>query len=613
MNKDALKFFGLDITTPTPVIVLDFHNRSKFTTGMLGRTFADALSIELLNTRTFEVVKRAQLDQALAEANLTIPMSWEAQSMLAERLKCPFTISGEIESVDILKSRDGTYAEVVVTTLVVSKITKLPVNGARVVQRSSPKVGYSGSPDVLVHEALSTAAFQVSQRLLDNRLPIATVLVSPQTGEVVVRGGSTMGLRKGMILISMRRETVTGRLRLIRVGPSDSLAAVLEDSRGIAPGDKALPVFELDATLGLTKESREQTGMRLAGIAALGLLASFVGTNGSNEAKDSPTIAPLAYPMADAAIANRSGYAANIVRWSYMGDRVAAYIIYRDTNPYAPIAVVNKDTTEYIDSAEPLRDNAVMESTEITVDITPESGAVETFERTVTYEDTDEDRENPEEQVDDASFSVTCRRIPLTEGESCGYQVRVLYVNYAADGLDDELGHPDEHKLVLGSKSPSSPRITLVSPPVLDTPLDTQVPIEGTYRCLRVLGATAYRLQLSIDSTFSAGKTIEVPAYVQSQTAVLATKSLSSLLADADFASAPQIFWRMGAKVFGEIDPQPKQDPNQQGWVFSTSRVFNPGAGFFVLRSTRTAGQTGTPHKTGLSGRQERGRGLLRR
>ncbi len=39
----------------------------------------------------------------------------------------------------------------------------------------------------------------------------------------------------------MRRDTVTGRIILSEVTPNESTGSVLEDSRGIAPGDKVDP------------------------------------------------------------------------------------------------------------------------------------------------------------------------------------------------------------------------------------------------------------------------------------------------------------------------------------------------------------------------------------
>ena len=58
-------------------------------------------------------------------------------------------------AVHIRKTEEGTKAEVSVRVLIISRITGMPINGAFVMQSSSPKIGYSGSNDSLVHEALT--------------------------------------------------------------------------------------------------------------------------------------------------------------------------------------------------------------------------------------------------------------------------------------------------------------------------------------------------------------------------------------------------------------------------------------------------------------------------
>ena len=76
----------------------------------------------------------------------------------------------------------------------------------------------------------------------------ATILTSPRNGEIGIRGGATMGLRVGMECTTMRRDTVTGRIRLTAVAANESTGSVLDDSKGIAPGDTVLPIAEAAGT-----------------------------------------------------------------------------------------------------------------------------------------------------------------------------------------------------------------------------------------------------------------------------------------------------------------------------------------------------------------------------
>ena len=585
---DLAKFFGEEIKTPTPIIVLDLVDRSGRGTGMLGRTLSDALAIELTNTSSYEVIKRSEMERVLAEFGLSVPLSTAAQGMIAERLKCSYVLSGDIDRVDIVQGRDGTYAEVGVSVLVIHRVTQLPINGAQVVVRSSPKIGYSGSKDVLVHEALAIAAYQITQTIMNNRLPIATVLNTPRNGELILRGGSTLGFRKNMILTTVRRGQVTGRARVTMVNPAESYALVLEDSKGIAPGDKAVPVFEFEYSPRVTKEVRDKAGLQLAGYLMLGILASLAVTQNGNKALQNHPPVPTVTAMADAyAMGDRDG--ANLVSWPWQGARVIAYIIYRDDNYFAPIAVVDGHTTEYRDSMLPLPQvGMAMESTTVTIAIDATVGYITDFTYDTEYEENFDERHNDELNYSPPeSFDITCRRVPLVPGQKVGYSVRMLYMDYEDTGLEGEDGFPMNYSLFLGNRGQTSTRVTAVAVPRLFQPVDNGIPTDGIYRCTRVPVAMNYVLQVSVYPNFESSARLPlrgVVPHIEGDDYVAALYSLSTLY--SELAEVQQrlgippsledtpLYWRMGARVTGEPLPQDYSDTNSRDWVFSEFRVF---------------------------------------
>ncbi len=599
---------GGDIKTPTPIIVLDFENSSTYKTGMLGRTISDALSIELLNTRTFEVIKRSKVEKVMTDLNLTLPLDVQAQAMVADRLQSAFVVSGNIEDVQIRRVRTGTYAEVTIRTIVLHRVTRIPINGAYVTTRSSPKIGYSGNTDVLVHEALQIAAYQLTQKILENRLPIATVLNTPIEGEAVLRGGSTIGFHKGMVLTTVRRDTVTGRIRLTWVGPSDSRGEVMEDSKGIAPGDKAVPIFEFIDDSRFKGQERKAAGLQIAGYALLGWIAVMVGTENGNKGMRNNPPTPVVAAMADAYTMDQVK-GANLLRWPEGGSRVVAYIIYRDTNPFAPIAVVDGFTNYYVDSSMPFPNlDDVMEDTTVSIELEAESGEITSFDFDTTYAQDTEEMKNPEMQNSEDSFEITCHRVPLKEGESCGYQIRILYMDYTIGDLGEAaLQHPEEYRLFLGNRGSVSQRVTLTYPADLIAPNEEELPYDGMFRCTRVSKAMSYTLQLSTDPTFTPGNTRTIPGRIESEAYAVAEFAFTQLWQTFPANGAQTIYWRMGAKVAGQPTPTALSDTNQNGWVYTATR-------FFQLPETPPPGRRGAmgvlgpPAKGVLSGRQDRQR-----
>jgi len=584
---DLAKFFGEEIKTPTPIIVLDFMDRSGRGTGMLGRTLADALAIELTNTKTFEVVKRSEVQRVMDEFRLAVPLGSEAQSMLADKLTCSYVLSGDIDNVQIVQGRDGTYAQVTASALVIHKVTQLPINGAQVVVRSSPKIGYSGNTDTLVHEALAIAAYQITQQLLNNRLPIATVLNTPRTGEIILRGGSQLGFHDGMILTTVRRGQVTGRARITSVNPAESYGQVLEDSKGIAPGDKAVPIFEFQSSPTATKVLRDKAGLQIAGLLMLAVLGVLVGTqNGNKVLQGSPPV-PAVTAMSDAySMGETDG--ANLVTWPSQGGRVIAYLIYRDTNPFAPVAVVNGQTTWFVDSSLPLElFGSAMESQTVIITIDPLTGALLTFTYATVFDPTLDLLGSDLMVLGPATLTVTTRRVPLAPGQKVGYRVRILYMDYEDLGLGGTGDFPQNYSLFLGNMGATSTRITDTKPPTLFQPVDMGIPTDGVYRCERVPSAMNYVLQLSLDPTFTADHRLPlrgVTPHIEGTDFVSALFSLSTLYSEVTevqqrlglppSSDDTVVYWRMGARVAGEPLPKAQDDTNTNGWVFSETRVF---------------------------------------
>ena len=588
------KLFG-EVKQTTPIAVVDFDNRSAYPTGMLGRAFADAISMELVRTGTFEVIKRQQVEQVMTDNHLTIPLNWAQQAIVAERLCTPtapvnFTVSGDIDAVHIRKTEEGTKAEVSVRVLIISRITGMPINGAFVMQSSSPKIGYTGNTDSLIHEALSTAAFQAVMKIMDSRVPIGTMLTSPRNGEIVIKGGATLGFRVGMECTTMRRDSVTGRIRLTEVTPNESSGSVLEESKGIAPGDKVLPIFEFSSTARRSiKGAVGQAGLYVAAIAAGALLFSLIATNNNDNALDT-FAAPLASTLADAESLNYPT-GANIVRWKQPSQRVVAYIIYRDIAPnVSPIAVVDGNQNYYIDSTSPLNQAAAAaaganagemeESITYTIAFIDQTiGNVQWTETTV-YDST-VNQGNPAEQFSETEYNITTHRVPLAPGQKVGYQIKVLYMDYLQNGLAGEnnggaAGAPMDYSFYLGNKGADSNRATVVQPPPLLSPADDQLPPSGVFSCTRVPTALDYVLEYSTDN---------INFYLDNGSGVQKTISPNTItITDTNYAAnmginkpnvATNVYWRIGAKVDGEADPYILSETQlKYNYVFSPLEVF---------------------------------------
>jgi len=299
----------------------------------------------------------------------------------------------------------------------------------------------------------------------------------------------------------------------------------------------------------------------------VGVASVVVGASGSAGA-------PLAAPLADA-VTSGEPYGANYVGWQSMGGHVVAYIIYRDTNPMAPLAVIDGYTTSYLDSARPLpHAGDVAQTDTVTITLDPPTGYLLSFTHSVTYEQSLDNIATPNETMSKASYSVTAHRVPLQSGDTCGYAVKMLYYDYdTGDITQTSLQHPQQYALFLGNRSSISGRVTMIPPPVLDAPANGQYAPDGTYRCLRgnTTMAPSYTLQFSTNASYTSGRTITAPVTLDI-TRAIGTESLSSLW--NTFGAGNTVFWRMGAHLDGQPLPHALSDGNQNGWVFSPTYYF---------------------------------------
>ena len=139
--------------------------------------------------------------------------------------------------------------------------------------------------------------------------------------------------------------------------------------------------------------------------------------------------------------------------------------------------------------------------------------------------------------------------------------------------LTDPLQHPAQYRLFLGNRSASTARISLTAPPTLLAPANSQVSIDGVYRCQQVTGALSYTLQISSDPNFPAARTLTRTASPSGGTAE-AVVTLSTLFTTFSDGAGKPLYWRMGAHIDGKQAPVAFTDPNQQGWVYSQAFFF---------------------------------------
>ncbi|OPZ85661.1 MAG: Bacterial Ig-like domain (group 2) [bacterium ADurb.Bin429] len=280
---------------------------------------------------------------------------------------------------------------------------------------------------------------------------------------------------------------------------------------------------------------------------------------------------PSVAPMADAWLLGEP-YGAVHLSWPVPPTGVIAVLVYRSTNPSAPIAILEPSHNWFVDSANLYPTGNVLENTTATVSMDTTTGVKTIFDTSITYESTLANLMDPQQTLTDDTLQITCRRMQLTPGFKTAYHLRWLY--NGALTVAEFSRATGVYALRLSSLSPASQAVTNLMPPVLVAPDDGVLPLDSTYQCATTPGADSYTLQISNDPSFPPATSLHSEMTVAMEGSAAITIPLANLIAQYGMTTDTPIFWRMGARKTTEPLPATVANPNYAGWVYSEARTY---------------------------------------
>ena len=361
---------GFDIDKgPTTIAVLDFVNNTDYKLNNPGGTIsaAVALSFEREKTLQFETVDPAVVSAAIRELgyNSATVTNEILLAQLTDYIGVNNIVSGEIREIKPVRDGNGSYVEVTVHAKVINRVTQRPINGATITQRSSAIYGYTGTGETLVDEALTAAGYALVQKMLANRFPYTSVILSSDPLAVQLRGNN--GWRVGQEAVAISAGFRTATLRVTEVTGSTTICRTIATTRGVSTGNMVIAVYEEkfeDAIIG--KPPVKDTLLKIGGTVIAGVLIYTLANNVDKQWRWDST--PTAYPIANiattplppvAGVDANNAYAGNYVTWPRMegSPNIVAYVIYRDEPGVIganfrdiPIAIVDGSQNYYVDA-----------------------------------------------------------------------------------------------------------------------------------------------------------------------------------------------------------------------------------------------------------------------
>lgn len=224
------------------VIALEFGVLpSVRASSIVGRNATDAVAIELSRSGEYDVRPRAELNQALQEQQLSLPLDINGIQRLGGAMSVDYALSGDISRVEF--TSEPRRAKVTLAVRLIDVATGEFVNGS-VETALSPLATSSGTDDeTLVNQAINNAAFGAVKTMSERRIPEATVLIVRGTDQIRINRGVQDGIQTGMEMVVLRGRDKVGRVRINSVQAGDATATITDWGKGIKPEDKTRYVF----------------------------------------------------------------------------------------------------------------------------------------------------------------------------------------------------------------------------------------------------------------------------------------------------------------------------------------------------------------------------------
>lgn len=300
-------------------VVVEFVDRDNLKSPY-GADAAQKVRDALANApRADYVIETADtINRYIEELGLVAPVVEKTSLLrLAAHARAATIVTGELFSYHVEDVGGGRQAHVAVRVLVLDGASGLAVNGA-VVERASSSVRSSSTEEgVLVNEALAAAADMAIAKIRSTSLPTATVL-NTRNDDALINRGSRDGFKSQMeVLILRGREQVAVGI-IGDVEPDSASVRITRSDRGIQPGDKVRPIFDVPRLTGarnatakpstVKKRGSTNVGPMITMALVLGLLVFALSGSNANRVDAAQDVS--ARPTVDV-----DGIQGNLVKW----------------------------------------------------------------------------------------------------------------------------------------------------------------------------------------------------------------------------------------------------------------------------------------------------------
>ena len=227
------------------VAVIDFINDSNKFGNIVATNATDEFIMEVeKESRAFEIVSdRNEIEAAMSKLNVRHPVSKIDAVRVAEELDVEGLVEGFIRKIDLHGKGSSRTADVTLVVQYIDRITGEVMVGVETMGSSAARIGFNGTDEDLVLEAMKKAIFAAVEKMSTYVVPSATIYMSESGDRVILNSGVRAGLKVGMRMVVTRHKTVIGYIEIIQVNTLDSIAKIISQKIGMKPEDVCSAVY----------------------------------------------------------------------------------------------------------------------------------------------------------------------------------------------------------------------------------------------------------------------------------------------------------------------------------------------------------------------------------
>jgi len=539
--------------------VLDMVDKTGKAPASLGATAADAIRNELTKTGKYDTFPAEQINRAYTTLNLVPPVTQPISLLrLGAELKATTIVTSELHMFRFVKEGSLRRADVMVTIKVMDVASGINVNGSSVIAHSTLRPADT-SDEVLLADAMQTAAAEVVRNVTSKELPFGTIL-NTYEGVAFINRGTRSGFKPGQELIVLRGREQVATAIVSEVEPDTSKVKILTSPKGVQPGDKCRAIFT-EPPIKLSWPKGDSTTPRFekknmpgknSGFYTLAIVLGLIAVAVLTSSGDQNAAASIRAE----AFGDVTGLPRVEINWSpdlfsKGTDRRVQWWVWRNDVVGIPVLVTAGSVIKAIDDDVArippyANDNAFLYGVPggLTCDIT----------------------ELPDPNTENSAPGVV-NGIPYT------YQVSLIY---RLLGIELPTANEDNDWCYFtSSKTTANGTATPYASPVLNTPTSNEEvtgPITFTFNAVGNALApgvvTEYVLQISGTPNFS--KKTDIAKFRRTDVGTVLTVGPIDL--SAYYPSSNELYWRVGVKNIAD-KPGPKPDVyTKERYIFSIPR-----------------------------------------